>query len=609
MLTETPHMEFKIKTRQMLITCGLLMLIIAAGVGLFLTRDSGSAVVSTARRKPLVDEGPVQTARRMAALAFTRDEYRLAQQALRLADHAVDLAFADAIRTATLHTGGTTPAAKQMFARVSRGEAQVKSDQELLDQLKKEAAKSQHAAPELQQQINLVQAQLELDQDELEDAKGDLLRSGADPLSRIQRQFARYQAAQQESDAARGQLRWPDADTIPVGDHFLAQYQSWRAERAKRMQLQQARDEALNRRAELEQKHDSTEQAGNSQAGSEEGQAPHAATDNSPDQAVISSLREMSEHRKNLADLDKRIQDHQSLADVYGSWIGLVQAHERANAHAMIRSALLILLIILAFYLIQAAVDRLFPRFITDRRRLRTLSVVMRFVLQAICVLLIVFILFGMPSQMPTIIGLAGAGLTVALKDFIMAFLGWFTLMGRNGIRTGDWVEINGVVGEVAEISLLRTVLLETGNWNDSGHPTGRKVAFVNSFAIEGHYFNFSTTGQWLWDELQVLVPASENPYPIIDAIHKVVANATEANARKAEQEWQHGTHREGLRGVSAEPAINLRPTGSGVEVHVRYITRANERSSTRARLYEDIVDLLHGKQPQPVDIKTAEVQ
>ena len=53
-----------------------------------------------------------------------------------------------------------------------------------------------------------------------------------------------------------------------------------------------------------------------------------------------------------------------------------------------------------------------------------------------------------------------------------------------------------GVGGEVVEISLLRTTLLETGNWTDSGHPTGRKVTFVNSFAIEGHYFNFSTSGQ-----------------------------------------------------------------------------------------------------------------
>ena len=139
---------------------------------------------------------------------------------------------------------------------------------------------------------------------------------------------------------------------------------------------------------------------------------------------------------------------------------------------------------------------------------------------------MILFILFGVPNQMSTIIGLAGAGLTVACKDFIMGFIGWFLLMGRNGLRVGDWVEIDGVVGEVVEIGLLRTVLLETGNWTDSGHPTGRKVAFVNSFAIEGHFFNFSTTGQWLWDEVEIMVPASQNPYPVIDAIQKMVDRA-----------------------------------------------------------------------------------
>src|SRR5205814_1267265 len=83
-----------------------------------------------------------------------------------------------------------------------------------------------------------------------------------------------------------------------------------------------------------------------------------------------------------------------------------------------------------------------------------------------------------------------------------VGFIGWFVLMGRNGIRLGDWVEINGVTGEVIELGMFHTVLLETGNWTDSGHPTGRRVTFTNGFAIEGHYFNFSTSGQWLWDEI-----------------------------------------------------------------------------------------------------------
>jgi small-conductance mechanosensitive channel len=166
--------------------------------------------------------------------------------------------------------------------------------------------------------------------------------------------------------------------------------------------------------------------------------------------------------------------------------------------------------------------------------------------------------------------------------------------MGKNGLRVGDWVEINGVAGEVIEINLLRTVLLETGNWTDTGHPTGRKVAFVNSYAIEGHFFNFTTSGQWMWDELQMTVPPNQDPYPLLDAIQGAVTKETESNAAAAEKEWQNAASNYKVRTVSAAPTVNLRPTSAGVEVHVRYISRAKERSALRARLNQALVELLH---------------
>jgi small-conductance mechanosensitive channel len=592
-------MQGVIKKRDWIVVSGLCALVLVTILGFVLTRNSTSpAAQMRPRRAPLVDEQPVQTARSMMALASTREEQRFAQQALRLADHAVDLAFADAIREATLRPVASTPATKELFARVSRAEAQVKSDQDMLADVKKESTPGHASDEEIEQQLGLLQAQLELDKDELENAKSELLRSGADPLSRIRRQFARYQAAQQESDAARTQVALPETEASSPADSLIAQFRAWRNQRAKAMQLQRARAEALQRHDQLQQKHDLPEQPTQTEAGQLPQSSPSAG--GSQDQAVMAFLRGYSERQKSLADLNRRIQDHQDLADVYGSWVGLVQARQQQALHGVIRSALVILLIVLGAYLLDRAVDGFVTHLVPDPRRLRTLRVVVRFALEAVGLLLILLVLFGMPSQMPTILGLAGAGLTVALKDFIVAFFGWFALMGRNGIRVGDWVEIKGVVGEVVEIGLLRTVLLETGNWNDPGHPTGRKVAFVNSFAIEGHYFNFSTSGQWLWDELQFLVPASQSPYPVIDAIQKLVTAATEANARMAEEEWQRSTQREGMHSVSAAPAINLRPTTSGVEVHVRYITRAQERYVTRTRLYQEIVALLHQGETEP---------
>jgi len=206
----------------------------------------------------------------------------------------------------------------------------------------------------------------------------------------------------------------------------------------------------------------------------------------------------------------------------------------------------------------------------------------------------ILLIVFGTPNQMPTILGLATAGITIVMQDFILAFFGWFVLMGKNGIRIGDWVEINGVGGEVTEIGIIRTTLLEMGDWTDLGHQTGRRVSFLNSFAIRGQYFNFSTTGQWMWDEISVSLPASANTSAMVERIHTAMLEETSESARIAETEWKRGTRQNGLSNFSASPTVNLRPSGAGIDILVRYVTRAAQRFEMRNRLYQRVIDLLN---------------
>jgi hypothetical protein len=120
-------------------------------------------------------------------------------------------------------------------------------------------------------------------------------------------------------------------------------------------------------------------------------------------------------------------------------------------------------------------------------------------------------------------------------------------------------------------------------------------VAFVNSYAIEGHFFNFTTSGQWLWDELQITVPADKDPYALIDVIQKTVSKETKASVQAAEQEWQRDVSHYRVRSVSPTPAVDLRPTATGVEIHIRYVTRAPERGALRTQLNQALVQALRG--------------
>ena len=601
--------------RQWLILAALLILAAATAIGLLTTgmtgpaRSSMSSTSASDQQATLVDQRPLQTARKMAALATSQEERRISQDSLRLADHEVDLAFAEALREAQEHPEQPSAEVRELSQRLEKVKSTVKADQDRVNALTKTLAAAGAADKEsLQQQADLAQAQLTMDQDELDDATEDLIRAGGDRQSKIQRLLEEHEAADHTTEASHPIALAPDTNL--ESENLASLIRSWRSLHDKESGLLQAQQEALAAVSFLTTKHHTLEQHVKAEAGERQalrdrtanlvGLSPTNKTSSpSSTSAAIVSWHHFSADQKSLSQLDKRIQDESDLAGAYGKWRMLVLERQRAALHGIFQSALWILLIVLLLYLISRFLENYFAVLSPEKRQLHSLRVVVRFALQAVGVLLILFVIFGAPTQTPTILGLAGAGLTVALKDFIVAFFGWFVLMGRNGIRVGDWVEINGVGGEVVEVGLLRTVLLETGNWTDSGHPTGRRVAFVNSYAVEGHFFNFSTSGQWLWDEIQILAPPGENPYPVIDSIQKLVSAETEANARMAEEEWKKAASRYRVKSFSAVPSINVRPSGQGIQIVIRYITRAHERYDVRARLHQAIVDLLHRKHVQ----------
>jgi small-conductance mechanosensitive channel len=609
------------KARHWIIAIVLALLVAAAIAGMVWTRalpaKSEDTSGTTTKKAPgqnaastqrqLVDQRPLQTARRMAALAGTHEEQMLAHEAERAGDHEVDLAFFDAMRTAEENPPPLSPEAKEIAARKEEAERALRDDQESIAQLTRKLA----AAPEsqkdnLQDQIDVAKAQLDLDQDEVDDASEDLEEAGGDLQAKIKRLKAEHDAGDQ----------LPKATGTAVNPHeqeyqshtLLNVFRAWQALREKRAQLEAARAEATNKQQRLAMRHatlsmqvekekENREAAKQQAKGfSKSSNAASREDSKAAASAALDSLKQYTRDQKNLADLGRRVQDEQSLNDVYSKWIVLIESRERAALHNLIESTLWILLVLLAVYVASRLIERLFTGVKAENKRIDTLRAVVKFATQAIGVIVIAFLVFGMPNQTTTVLGLAGAGLTVAMKDFIVGFFGWFVLMGRNGLRVGDWVEINGVAGEVIEVGLLKTILLETGNWTDAGHPTGRRVSFVNTFAIEGHFFNFTTSGQWMWDELDLTIPSGQDPYALIDGLQRLVTKETETNARQAEEEWSHTTARYRVQSISAAPAINVRPSGSEIEVSVRYITRAYERYETRKKLYGAVLELMHGK-------------
>ncbi len=604
------------KTTQKIVAIVLVALLGAVAYGLFRTGQPASAPAMNAKtayggtaQAPIVDHTPLLTAQRLAQMPTSVEEKPFAEEALRLGDHEMDLAFAAAVLDAEEHPPELSAEAKEIQARLQQAEKAVEADKAGVARLtaayEKASADKKDA---LDDQLDVAKAKQELDQDEADDAKQDLIRSGGDPKGRIQSMVEEHEAASHVADTMHVSVT-NNAEAWGL----IHRVQRWLALHEKQLLLWQAKQDAEFMAGSLTAQHNALESqisAGKSRATPTSEQATsiadaggsrkHINLNREESTALVKATKLRASEQKTLAGFGKRIDDQKQLAEVYAKWTDVVAGKQRLVVHRMLTGLAIILGILLVGIFFDGWLERLLGKTSLDRRQVETMRTVTRVAVQICAVPFILLVIFGPPSQLGTILGLAGAGLTVALKDFIVGFLGWFVLMGKNGIRLGDWVEINGVTGEVVELGMFHTVLLETGNWTDSGHPTGRRVTFTNSYAIEGHYFNFSTSGQWMWDELQVVLPTGQDPYPVIDAIQKKVAEATTETAKQAEQEWKNVARSRQVNTLSAAPAINVKPVIGGVEIAVRYITSANERYQMRAKLYQAAVDLLGAKAVAP---------
>jgi small-conductance mechanosensitive channel len=546
-----------------------------------------STNTSNGTKKAIVDIKPWQTSQALAALAYTAEEKEYAQEAERLADHEVDQAFASALRQATLDAqhlqlSGEALALSKKVAQLQQLTAQDKEEiQTITEALKAPPRKDGKPAEYDEGDLEVAKAQLALDTDELADVQHEFNLASGDQSAQIQAELATHEASMRGYDKQvreGGQVATVSARRFGT---LAGRLGAWSRLRSRTTLLQEAIDQTRRDMGML----------GAQQTAIETKISTMGVVRTNDLDEKLQGLRDRTALRQILSVTDDRIQTEQQLVGVYSKWAAQVLLQRRIIVHLLLQSLGLIAFIGICMVAVDGLVRRLMAKPALDSRRSQTLRSILELSIQAVGVVLILIVIFGPPKETPTILGLTTAALTIALQDFIIAFLGWFVLIGRNGIHVGDWVEINGVGGEVTDVRLFSTTLLETGS--DKGLPTGRRITFMNGFAIRGTYFNFSTTGQWMWDEIKISLPASDNVHEVLERIQKVVVAETEKNASQAETEWKRGAHGSSLSRFSATAVENLRPSASGIDVLVRYVTRASEKFDLRNRLYQKLIEVL----------------
>ena len=256
----------------------------------------------------------------------------MAHEAEKVADHEVDLAFYDALRRVQETPAKLTPEVKQIADRKEKSEQAVKDDQENIKLLTRKLA----AAPEtqkdnLQDQLDVAKAQLELDQDELDDTSEDLEQAGGDPESKIKRLQEQHESSDHNAPAVGSGVNPHEQDY--KAHTLLAVARAWQALREKKTQLEDAIEETRTKQQRLNQRHETLEAqvkkesdnraTAKQQANDFTKTSKAASRDESKtvSKAALDSLKQYTRDQKNLADLGRRVQDEQDLGDIYTNWV------------------------------------------------------------------------------------------------------------------------------------------------------------------------------------------------------------------------------------------------------------------------------------------------
>jgi hypothetical protein len=306
--------------------------------------------------------------------------------------------------------------------RVNELQETIKNDQARIAALSPGAGGKAVNAATTASELEIVKAQLGLDQAELADSIEDLARESGDQRVKIQQELTARQAAmkpyRESASQDDGQTAVASAEQYKT---FAQQLSTWRSLRNRKQLLAQAQQLAQADIAAL---------TGDEQRTKEEAAALEAKAPGESASERIERLQRLSAQQSILGILHDRLGAQKELAALYGRWGEQVELQRKIVIHLILQSvawiAAICILVILAGWGVQLALERI----VHDARQRQTLKTVLNLGTQVVGVLLILLVIFGVPQQMQTILGLVTAGLTVVFQDFILAFCGWFVLMG-----------------------------------------------------------------------------------------------------------------------------------------------------------------------------------
>jgi small-conductance mechanosensitive channel len=257
---------------------------------------------------------------------------------------------------------------------------------------------------------------------------------------------------------------------------------------------------------------------------------------------------------------------------------------------AVIVKLILSLLTAVGTLAVTAGLRRLLRSRVQDPAQMRTIYMLARNAAFAVGTTVVVWIWLGPSGNFTVAMGILGAGIAFASQEVIGSFAGYLNIVTGGLYRIGDRVHIGAVTGDVVDISILRTTVMEIGEWVRADQYTGRIVSVANRVVFSDPVFNYTQHWPYLWDEIMVPI-TYESDWR--GAGRVMLEQATEYTSHlqpQAAAGFGALAERYPLSSAGVDPALYSVMTDNWIEMTIRYVVPAQERREVQAGLHRELL-------------------
>ena len=188
-------------------------------------------------------------------------------------------------------------------------------------------------------------------------------------------------------------------------------------------------------------------------------------------------------------------------------------------------------------------------------------------------------------------LGLAGAGIAFALQEVITSFAGWISIMTTNTVKIGQRVKIGAIKGDIIDIGMLKTTIMEVGDWINGDLYNGRITKISNSYMFKEPLQNYSADYPFLWDEITVPI-RTESDFKLARKVFLEIAEEVCGDfASNSQHVWSEMTNKYKIEDAQVQPLVTLTFDENWITFTIRYVVDYKRRRITKDQLYTRLLE------------------